>query len=73
MTIQYVEGCPHMDATYKLVAEILESRRYWIKTELDSEGWKALPGGLFDGSIDRARSAFDTMSQAFDDAASRFF
>jgi len=47
--------------------------RDWIKTELDSEGWKALPGGLFDGSIDRARSAFDTMSEAFDDAASRFF
>ncbi len=27
VTIQYVEGCPHIDATYKLVAEILESRR----------------------------------------------
>ena len=47
--------------------------RDWIKTDLDSEEWKALPGGLFDGSVDRARAAFDTMSQAFDDAASRFF
>ena len=47
--------------------------RDWIKTELDSEEWEGLLGGLFDGSIDRARSAFDTMSEAFDDAASRFF
>lgn len=44
-----------------------------IKTELDSEEWGALPGGLFGGSIDRAKSAFDTMSDKFDNAASRFF
>lgn len=47
--------------------------RDWIRTELDSEEWKAPPGGLFNGSIDRARSAFDTMSDAFEDASSRFF
>lgn len=47
--------------------------RDWIRTELDSKEWKGLPGGLFNGSIDRARSAFDTMSDVFEHAASRFF
>lgn len=47
--------------------------REWVGAELETDNWPAVEAGMFGGSAERARTAFDKMSEQFEAAASRFF